>query len=117
MRKCSQGLRNQLNHLYEDMNISQGAATSMYYDLRTKLNEMLTNQISSNLSVGSRCNSRSSSKRSYKDFQSGCKIHDNIIYMLNGILGKLHDENAMLHEENAKLNQDNNIYIVDNVVI
>ena len=30
--------------------------------------------------------------------------------MLNGILDKLHDENAILHEENAKLYQDNNIY-------
>ena len=68
MRKCSLGLRNQLNEIYKDMNIPQGTSTYIYNVLRTKVNEMLTNQISSNLSVGSRCNSRSSSKRSYEDF-------------------------------------------------
>ena len=60
--------------------------------LRIRLKEMSNYQLSSNLSVGSKSNSGSSSKRSYEDLQSGCNGDNNIIYMLSGLVNTLIDQ-------------------------
>ena len=102
-------LKDQLNVLFADMSIPPNTKSLMYKDLRNRLKEMSNYQLSSNLSVGSKSNSGSSSKRSYEDLQSGCDSNDNIIYMLNCLVNKLFNQKTVLCQNNKRLEQDNKL--------
>ena len=99
----------QFKVLYTDMNISPTKHTQSirYNKLRSKLQELSNNQLSSNLSVSSNSNSGCTSYRTCEDLQSGCNGDNNIIYMLSDLVNTLIDQKKYLDRDNNMLDKDN----------
>ena len=101
MRSQVSRLKNQLDALYKDMDITKDSSTNMYNNFRDGVKLLIGNKSS----VGSVSSvvSRSGKKRP----NELVRTESDVVSHLHYVVDKLHDENAILREENRY----NNIHV------